>query len=180
VASDRLTDDPPVAQAARTTERPAGGDEPSGTEEPTPTPTLTPAEQVPDTAFTRFDDSALTMSDFRGQKIVVNFFASTCVPCRKEMPALQRVHQRLGDEVTFLGVAVQDDPEAALELVERTGVTYDLGQDPTGDVFQGFGATFLPTTAFVAEDGTVMELHLGELTEQEITEKISSNLLAGG
>ena len=96
---------------------------------------------------------------------MVNFFASTCVPCKKEMPALQRVHERLGDDVTFVGIAVQDDPEAAQDLIDQTGVSYDLGQDPTGSLFQGFGGVVLPITAFVAEDGTVMELHAGQLTE---------------
>ena len=86
--------------------------------------------------FTRFDGSPLKLSDFRGQKLVVNFFASTCVPCKKEMPALQAVHERLGDDVTFIGIAVQDDPEAAQELIDQTGVSYDLGQDPTGSLFQ--------------------------------------------
>jgi thiol-disulfide isomerase/thioredoxin len=131
--------------------------------------------------LTRFDDSTVTLQDYEGQKLVVNFFASTCVPCRKEMPALQRVHQRLGEDVTFLGVATQDDPDAALELVDRTGVSYDLAQDRNGELLlEVAGATFLPVTAFIAEDGTVMEVHLGELTEQEITEKISGALLAGG
>ena len=111
---------------------------------------------------------------------MVNFFASTCIPCKKEMPALQRVHERLGDDVTFVGIAVQDDPEAAQDLIDQTGVSYDLGQDPTGSLFQGFGGVVLPVTAFVAEDGTVMELHAGKLTEAEITQLISDNLLAGG
>ena len=145
-----------------------------------PSGTLVPAKEAPDVEFTRFDGSTATLSDFRGQKLVVNFFASTCIPCKKEMPALQRVHERLGDDVTFVGIAVQDDPEAAQDLIDQTGVSYDLGQDPTGSLFQGFGGVVLPVTAFVAEDGTVMKLHAGKLTEAEITQLISDNLLAGG
>jgi thiol-disulfide isomerase/thioredoxin len=147
----------------------------------TTTSALTPVTRAPvDTRVTRFDGSPLKLSDFRGQKLVVNFFSSTCVPCKKEMPALEAVHERLGDEVTFIGIAVQDDPDAAQELVRRTGVSYDLGQDPSGNLFQGFGGVYLPTTAFVDADGTVMELHTGKLDEQEITQKVSDNLLAGG
>jgi len=153
---------------------------PSSSAETDPSATLVPAKEAPDVEFTRFDGSTATLSDFRGQKLVVNFFASTCIPCKKEMPALQRVHERLGDDVTFVGIAVQDDPEAAQDLIDQTGVSYDLGQDPTGSLFQGFGGVVLPVTAFVAEDGTVMELHAGKLTEAEITQLISDNLLAGG
>jgi cytochrome c biogenesis protein CcmG, thiol:disulfide interchange protein DsbE len=120
------------------------------------------------------------LSDFRGQKLLINFFASSCIPCKKEMPALQRVHQRLGDDVTFIGIAVQDDPEAAQELIDRTGVSYDLAQDRTGTLLRKIGGVGLPTTVLVGGDGTILERHTGELSEQEITQKISDNLLAGG
>ena len=144
-------------------------------------PSLRPAKHAPEnTAFTRFDGSPVQLSDYKGQKLVVNFFASSCAPCKREMPALQKVHERLGDDVTFIGVAVQDDPKEAQKLIKKTGVTYDLAQDRTGTLFQRFGAVVLPTTAFVDQEGTVMELHTGALDEQTITEKISSNLLAGG
>jgi thiol-disulfide isomerase/thioredoxin len=142
--------------------------------------TLTKATKAPDTALTRFDGSTVTLSDFRGQKLLVNFFASSCIPCKKEMPALQRVHQRLGDDVTFIGIAVQDDPEAAQELIDKTGVSYDLAQDRTGTLLRKIGGVGLPTTVFVGGDGTILERHTGELSEQEITQKISDNLLAGG
>jgi peroxiredoxin len=169
-----LADDTGTAAEPRSSSSPSSQPSPTETDAPD---TLVTAEQAPDIAFTRFDGSTAELTDFRGQKLVVNFFASTC---KKEMPALQRVHERLGDDVTFIGIAVQDDPEAAQDLVESTGVSYDLGQDPRGELFQGFGGVVLPVTAFVAEDGTVMELHPGKLTEAEITQKVSDNLLAGG
>jgi thiol-disulfide isomerase/thioredoxin len=143
--------------------------------------TLTAVTRAPvDTKVTRFDGSPLKLADFRGQKLVVNFFSSTCVPCRKEMPALQAVHERLGEDVTFIGIAVQDDRDAAQDLIDKTGVRYELGQDPSGKLFQDFGGVVLPMTAFVDADGTVMDTHTGALDEQEITQRISDNLLAGG
>jgi thiol-disulfide isomerase/thioredoxin len=165
--------------ASQTTGSEANGSERTGSESTT-SETLVEATEAPDVAFTRFDGSTAKLSDYRGQKLVVNFFASTCIPCKKEMPALQRVHERLGDDVTFIGIAVQDDPEAAQDLIDTTGVSYDLGQDPQGTLFQGFGGVVLPVTAFVAEDGTVMDLHAGKLTEADVTQKVSDNLLAGG
>jgi len=175
LADDTSTDASPSSSSASSPSSSSDTDP-----ETDPSGTLVPAKEAPDVEFTRFDGSTATLSDFRGQKLVVNFFASTCIPCKKEMPALQRVHERLGDDVTFVGIAVQDDPEAAQDLIDQTGVSYDLGQDPTGSLFQGFGGVVLPVTAFVAEDGTVMKLHAGKLTEAEITQLISDNLLAGG
>ncbi len=179
LADDTTTDASPTSSSPSS---PSSGSSSSAEPDPEtdPSGTLVPAKEAPDVEFTRFDGSKATLSDFRGQKLVVNFFASTCIPCKKEMPALQRVHERLGDDVTFVGIAVQDDPEAAQDLIDQTGVSYDLGQDPSGSLFQGFGGVVLPVTAFVAEDGTVMKLHAGQLTEAEITQLISDNLLAGG
>jgi thiol-disulfide isomerase/thioredoxin len=176
IQPDEGTADPTTTSSIPTIGESSTG--PTSTE--APPPTLQPAEDAPDVEITRFDGSAFKLSDYRGQKLVVNFFASYCVPCKKEMPALQAVHQRLGDEVTFIGVAVQDDPDAAQELIEDTGVSYDLAQDRRGKLFTAAGATVLPATIFVAGDGTIMELQLGEMTEAEITQNISANLLAGG
>ena len=64
----------------------------------------------------------------------MNFWGSWCEPCVEEMPDLQRVHESLGDDVAFVGVNVNDDAEAALQMAERTGVTYDLARDVEGEL----------------------------------------------
>ena len=142
---------------------------------------LAAAEYVPDAVpLTRFDGSKVDLADYAGQKLVVNFFASTCVPCRKEMPALEQVQRALGEKVTFIGIAVEDDPKAAQALVAKTGVTYDTMQDPTGEMINKSGGTLLPYTIFVAADGTIMERHNGALDASQLRQKISDDLLAGG
>jgi len=148
---------------------------------PRPTAGLSTASIVPDTtSFTRFDGTKVTLAQYAGQRLVINFFASTCVPCRKEMPALEQVQRQAGDHITVIGLAVQDDPHAAQALVKRSGVTYDTGQDVTGDLFAKVGGSVLPYTIFVAADGTIMERHTGAMTAATLRSKISSNLLPGG
>lgn len=147
----------------------------------TSTNDLASARTVPTSvAFTRFDGTKGTLGDYAGQKLVVNFFASTCVPCRTEMPNLERVQKQAGDEVTVVGIAVEDRTAAARALVQRTGVHYDIGQDPTGALFADVGGTVLPYTIFVAADGTIMDRHSGALSLGQLHDKISTNLLAGG
>lgn len=142
---------------------------------------LQPAETVPDMGMERLDgEGELRFADFAGSPLVVNFFSSTCVPCRAEMPDLQQVHTELGDQVTFVGVDVQDDPDAGRALVADTGVTYVTGSDPTGEIFNAFGGTLLPVTAFVHPDGTILSVHTGRLTADELRTTISQQLLAGG
>lgn len=151
-----------------------------GDEDPAGRGQLTATRMAPSRSFTRFDGSSTSMTDYRGQKLVVNFFSSTCVPCKREMPDFEQVFRQAGDEVTFLGIDVQDDPAEGRAFVRTTGVTYDIGEDPTGRLFNEFGGTVLPFTAFVAADGTVLDEHTGRLSASELRRRISANLLAGG
>jgi cytochrome c biogenesis protein CcmG/thiol:disulfide interchange protein DsbE len=113
-------------------------------------------------------DGDVSLSSLRGRPVVVNFFASWCVPCRKEMPAFQSAAGRLGDKVAFLGVDHQDDRKGALQLLADTGVRYPTGYDPDGRVAVAYGLFGMPTTLFVSADGRLLEKHTGEL-EQTIS-----------
>ncbi len=140
---------------------------------------LTPDEPIdPDDAtFTTFDDQTVSFASVYGAPTVVNFFASTCVPCITEMPIFEQVHQELGDSVTFLGLAVaQDRPEDAQELVTQTGVSYRTGQDRDGSVITALGGSFLPTTVLLDSDGTIVDVHTGELTAAELRALIADKL----
>jgi thiol-disulfide isomerase/thioredoxin len=139
---------------------------------------LTPAEDVPDIVLPRLgggDD--ITLADYRGQPLVVNFWGSWCEPCVDEMPAFQRVHQSLGDDVAFLGVNVNDTVEAATRLVDRTGVTYDLAQDVDGALGRTLDVTTFPTTVLVDVDGTVVDVVRREVSAERLCEKINQSLL---
>jgi len=134
-------------------------------------------ELVPDElSFTTFDDELVPVASLDGTPTVVNFFASTCVPCITEMPAFEQVHADLGDQVTFLGLAVQDRPEDALDLVDQTGVTYRTAQDPDASVFNALGAVVLPTTVLLDADGDVLATKLGALDEGELRTLLADEL----
>lgn len=140
---------------------------------------LTVAEEVPDLRFERFDGSRASFADYRGQPLVVNFWASTCTPCVREMPALQRVHTALGDDVAFLGVDVLDDEADAAAFAEDAGVTYDLARDPDGAISRAFEVEVLPVTALVAPDGTIVDTEFGMVTAGELCDKVNQALLGG-
>ena len=134
---------------------------------------LTPAEPSESLATAEilgFDGQTRTFAEAIDPEIptVVNFFASTCTPCRLEMPAFEEVSQELDGKVAFLGLAVQDRPEDALALVADTGVTYEVAHDRDGAVLAAVGGFVMPTTAFVAPDGNVLAVHLGELSADEL------------
>ena len=130
---------------------------------------------VHELAYTTFDGEAGTLGAFAGQPIVLNFFASWCPPCIAEMPAIERVHQDHADDIAFVGLAVNDRPEDALEIVAETGVTYFVAQDSENLVVELEGRV-MPTTVFVSADGRVVHRQLGELTEGQLRELIEEEL----
>ena len=113
--------------------------------------------------FTGFDGKVVTLSSLKGTPLVVNFFASYCVPCITEMPALEAVHQQLGTKVTFLGLAVSDRIDPAQALIKRTKVTYRTAQDKDGGVLATVKGTVLPTTVLIDAQGTIVATHAGAL-----------------
>lgn len=133
---------------------------------------------LPDLAYSTFDEQATSLARLTGKPLVINFWSSTCTPCVTEMPDIQKVHAALGERVTILGLDVQDSIESGRFMLEKTGVKYDVGRDPNGNVLTELGGINLPTTVFVAADGTVKAIHTGQLTETELKRTIDRELLS--
>jgi hypothetical protein len=93
------------------------------------------------------------------------------------MPAIEAVHKALGDRVAFVGIDVRDSVSGGQEFVQRTGVTYTIGRDPSGDIFTSFDAVNLPTTVLIDAGGTVVATHTGALDESKLRSLIDSKLL---
>jgi len=131
-------------------------------------------EPAPAFSYARLDDPEGDEVDFEtfrdGRPAVVNFFYKDCPPCVVEMPALQAAYEEYGDRVAFLGLSYQESVEDGVELVERTGVTYDIGRDPAGELITAFAGVGLPTTVFIAADGTIRATHTGDVRDDLETE----------
>jgi thiol-disulfide isomerase/thioredoxin len=131
-----------------------------------------------DASFKRFDGTTASFATYRGTPLVVNFFSSTCAPCRTEMPALERVHQTLGDDVTFLGLDVQDTVEGGKAFIDTVGITWELGRDPDGTVLQSVVHNVgLPTTIVLDKDGRMAFSHLGPLDVEGLTGQMREHRL---
>lgn len=134
-------------------------------------------EQAPDERWSTFEGEQASLADYAGRPVVLNFFGSWCPPCVEEMPAFQEVHEELGDRVAFVGVAVNDSVEAAQGIVEKTGVTYDVGRDAAGRLFAAFGVVNMPSTFLISPEGGIVASRPGELSADELRDLIDEHLL---
>jgi thiol-disulfide isomerase/thioredoxin len=116
-----------------------------------------------------------------GGPLLINLWASNCGPCVKEMPALQRFHERYGDEVGVLGIDVVDtQPEAALALMQRTGATYPSLADPGGTLYDDRDLDLgqgLPQFLLLDADGELAHRAAGGLDSlAEVVALVEDNL----
>ncbi len=138
-----------------------------------------PGTQVLDFTAETFSGETVSSAQLRGTPVVLNFYASWCAVCDRELPDFQRVSEQLDGQVQVLGVNPQsnDTDAAQAEMIERNGVTYPTVRDPRDDLLRPFNTTGgLPTTLFVDGDGVVRKVHNGLLTEELLLDEIERSL----
>lgn len=134
---------------------------------------IAPAFSLPDV-----NDSSVQVTLPEGKPTVLYFFASWCVPCRREAPIVQSVASSRSD-VTFVGVDHLDQIDDARDFMKKYGVTIRAGHDPGGDVARKYGLLGLPATVFIDADGRIASTKLGELKRKTLEERIDALVLQG-
>lgn len=114
------------------------------------------------------------LDEMRGTPLVVNFWASWCAPCEREIPMLAAAAERHGESIQFLGVDILDTPGAARTFLRRHGVPYPSVFDPTGETRDSVGSLGQPVTVFYGADGEVVAKVDGELGADELTRHLDA------
>lgn len=120
-------------------------------------------------------DQVLRTSE--GLPTVVNVWASWCIPCRAETPRFVAAAKHYEGSVRFLGLDTQDAKDTALDFIREFKIPYPSGLDPRGKVARHLKVLGLPTTFFYRPDGKLAFVHSGEISEEDLEEKIEQLVL---
>jgi peroxiredoxin len=120
--------------------------------------------RAPDFELSDLNNQRVRLSALRGKPILLNFWASWCPPCRKEMPDLQQFFSSYGDRISVIGINSNDRVEIVREFLSRYGITYINLLDTDGKVFVLYELTGLPTSFFIDESGIVRGIWLGSMS----------------
>ncbi len=121
----------------------------------------------------------ISLASYRGKAVVLNFWASWCVPCKREAPMLERAWQRDRERgLVVLGVNAHDFERDARRFVDRYGLTYPIVHDGPGTSLTRYGLTGFPETWWIDRRGRLVAYSRGELTQEELDRNIERALEA--
>lgn len=136
-----------------------------------------PGTTAPDFQLSTFDGKTIRLSDYRGKPVVVNFWASWCVPCRDEAPAFDQVastYQPRG--IVFLGVNMQDTPYDAQNFMRQFQINYPVVTDTTGAVYINYGVVGVPETYLVTRQGKIVQKITGPVDAAQLSASLEELL----
>lgn len=140
-------------------------------------------EPAPSFSAVTLGGDSVSLGRLRGEVVLLNVWATWCVPCRREVPELQALHEaRAEDGLHVVGVTVdtRGAEEQIRQFVDMYGVTYDIWWDPDQSVLQEFGAIGVPLTVLIDADGRIAWRHLGafERGDPELLKAVDEALAA--
>ena len=134
-------------------------------------------QPAPDFTLRDLDGREVRLADYRGRPVIVNFWASWCVPCREEFPLLKAARARYTDQgLEILGVVFDDDPDAARRYMARAGATWPGLVDTDDRVADAYKVNVPPLSFFVDPEGIVRSISYGPPPSGTIDDRIAALL----
>jgi peroxiredoxin len=134
----------------------------------------TPGATAPSFTVEGIDGASHSLTDYRGKVVVLNFWATWCIPCRAEMPDLEheaRLHR--SDPVVILGIDWKEAAATVRDFAQGLGVTYPMLLDADGRVYETYRVGALPTTFIIDARGRLLKSRIGIASREEIESEIS-------
>lgn len=118
--------------------------------------------KAPDFELKTLSGDTVKLSDLKGKKVMLNFWATWCPPCKAEMPAMEEFHKEAGDEVVILAVNI--DPHLDVKaFVDENGITFPIPLDEEDKVNEMYQVLSIPTTYFIDTKGNIGNKYIGAM-----------------
>lgn len=126
-------------------------------------------KEAPDFSLELFNGGTTRLSDSKGKSVLLNFWASWCIPCRDEAPALEASWKKYKDKnAVFIGVNIWDDERNARNYLTKYPAGYMNGVDKESEILLNYGVSGVPETYFIDKNGKITNKYTGPLTEEII------------
>lgn len=128
---------------------------------------------APDFELKTLDGKTMKLSELRGKKVIINFWATWCPPCRAEMPEMQKFHEEYGDEVVIAAVNAttsEKNIENVHAFVKDFGLTFPILLDDTNEVNMTYSIVSIPTSFFVDTSGMIQQKFIGAMSYDQMKE----------
>ncbi len=118
-------------------------------------------------------DTTFKLSALAGRPVWLNFFTSWCPPCNAEIGDILRIAAKYADDVSVVGISVEEQAAPVRAFRERHNVTYPIALDDTGAVFKAFGFDSFPTHMFLDAKGAISCISIGDLTPDQMDNEVA-------
>jgi cytochrome c biogenesis protein CcmG/thiol:disulfide interchange protein DsbE len=133
---------------------------------------------APDFRLPSLDGQAISLTDFKGKPVLINFWATWCGPCRGEMPFIQQVYEEWqGRGLILLAINIGETPSQVAEFMQSQGLSFPVLVDTEGKVAEKYNIQYIPSTFFIARDGIIQNMKVGAFQSKAEIESSLSKLI---
>lgn len=130
------------------------------------------SKQAPEFSLRTLEGNEVKLSDYKGKKVIINFWATWCPPCKAEMPAMQKLYERVNGQFDLLAINIDPKNDVA-GFVNDNRITFPVLLDESGKINESYSILSVPTTFLVDEKGIIVKKHIGAMTLDQMEEFIS-------
>ena len=145
---------------------------------PTSTQGIKIGNQAPSFQLHNLDGELVSLSDFQGEPVLINFWATWCPPCRAEMPYLQQIYEEwLERGLVLLAVNIGESSSEVAEFMQSYNLSFPVLLDTKQEISQKYNVRGIPTTFFIDKDGVIQDVKVGSFQSKEEIESSLSKII---